>query len=924
MAEISALSKPGVRVFQELSDEQSAQRRPILQPAVIAQAFQLVGKVAGDSAGALAGVYVGDELADIDYPGLLSEAEVDNYSGTYDGEPDLLDEVIVEIEDANATFDVSDDDEVVISSAGVDIGKALTTYVQVLGPTIVTTQAGLKRLTFPSSVDLFALGVRANGAYYLRFATATADLVDPARSIPSSEVDPNTGLSQDYQIIGVPARNVIDVQILGEEWAGFDGETAVQAEIRLYPAGEGILIAPHEDGAGIDLPASDTFTIVNAGVNFLGSRPVQPGDVLRITTNQDDIVGDAAIIVDNVESIPTTLAPTTPATTLAGTTLASTTPVPAVEGSGVVGIDTPILAGNVFTDADANFVAAGVTANMYLRFIQDAADLDGSYGQVVTRNVKDVRITNVSATALTLATALISESPNTGKSFQYQVVLKNQPSANNTSDVKIIAVLGPQSVQLETALTAEARTLSREFEFSIIRQRVPNGNVRISYRALRGDLADTFTEVQADDTQGLTQLVTRLGPIASGQRNPLALMAALCAFQTTDSIGAVAVRHWTQEEVGKALDVLGAQPQVYGIAIGTQDETLNSLVIAHVNQFSDPDERLGLERYCALSYRFPFQDVVLATQTGSTALLQVQGDRTHVKIPSGASYDFSEVRPNHVLKLDPNGTGRTIGFNVGGAEIERDEVRIVAVIGTNELVLAEEIHSSEGSTVAGPWRIDTHVREKMELASIIANFNAAIGNRRVESVFPADVIANVDGGDETLPSYYYCAGSIGLRAAQAPGKPMTFAPTAGFSGVVGDVFSEEHYDIMAGGGTWIIYQAAPGAPLAARHQLTTDVASIIRQESSIRVALDFTAKKFRTELRPLIGRRNITERFIQQELRPRAEGILTSLIEEDVLDENSSIIKIERDPNKSDRVLFTVRAVTLKPYNEGDVILAVE
>jgi len=926
MAEVTAKPKPGVRVFQEFSDEESLLRRPILQPAVIAQAFQLVGKVLGDAQGAVAGVYTGDEILNIAYPDLLSEAEVDNFAATYEGSPDLLDEVIVEIDDVNGTFDVSDDDEVVIDSAGVDLGKALTVYKQILGGTIVTTELGLKRLTFPSSIDLFALGARVGD--FIRFATGVADLIDPARSAPSSEIDPLTGLSQDFQIIGIPARNVVDVQIEGSTWAGFDGETAVQAEVRRYPAGTGVLIAPHEDGAGISLTATTTLVISNAGVNFLGSRPVQPGDCIEFTSSQDAIVGDAAVIVDNVEAFPTTLVPTTSATTPAGTTLAPTTLVVPPIGSGVLGMNVPILAGNILSDADGDFISAGVTSDMYLRFVQEVADLDGVFGVVVTRNVKDIRISSVTAGALTLATALISEAPTSGKSFQYQIIRKNQPVAvaDNIGPIRIVGVLGPQSLELETSLAIEAATLSREFEFTITRKRVPTGDIRISYRALRGDLTGTFTEVQADPTQGMTQLVGAVGPIVGDEKNPLGLMAAMCALQTTDAIAAVAVKHWTLAEVGDALDVLGTQPQVYGIAIGTQDPTLNSLVIAHVEKFSAPAERLGLERYAALSYRFPFQDAVLAVQTGSTALLEVQGDRTRVKIPSGAAYTFAEVKPNHVLKLDPSGLGTTFGFNVGGAEVERNEVRVIAVIGTDTLVLAEEIHTSEGSTIAGPWRIDTHVREKFELAAIIANFNASIANRRIESVFPADVKANVDGSEEVLPSYYYCAGSIGLRAAQAPGNPMTFAPTAGFSGTVGgqDVFSEEHFNIMAGGGTWIIIQEAPGAPVAARHQLTTDTASLIRSESSIRTALDFTAKMFRSELRPLIGRRNLTQKFITQELRPRAEAILSSLIADNVLDTDSSIIKVERDPNKSDRVIFTVRTVTLKPYNEGDVILAIE
>lgn len=920
MAELVVKEKPDVTVFQEFDGETPLLRRPILQPAVVAQAFQLVGSLVPGDDGAVGGSYVGQQLV-MAYPGLLPGAEVDDFSALHDDEPNLLDEVVVEVVDAKGTFDVSDDDQTTIAASGVTLGKALHTWNTILSGTVVTTEAGTTRLTFSSEVDLLALGAAIGDK--LRFATLASELIDPAAAAISSEVDSDTGLPQEFDIIGIPARNAVDVAILGETWSGFVGEATVQAEIRRYPSGEGVVVAPHADGTGADIAASTTFTIVNAAIDFRDD-PVLPGDFLRFTQVFGEIVGDAAIVIDNVEDVvtapPTTLPPTTPAP------VTSTPDV--VAGSGVLGVGLPIQAGKIFTDLDATFVSDGVTADQdVLRFITDEDDLSGVNGVVSQRNLDDIQIIEViSETQLRLAKGLVTESPGAGKSFQYNVVKKNQVVAleGNQDEFEILAVLGANSLLLKTAPVVEARTSGREFEFSIIRKRVVNGTVRISYRALRSDLVGTVTEVQADNEFGTTFLVSRLGPILSS--NPLSLMAALCVTQTTESISAVAVHHWTLEEVGKALDALASQEAIYGIAMGTQDPTFLSLLKEHVDKFSDPNQRNGLERYMVASYRLPRQDVVVETVTGSANALAIQAQRDRVQVPSGASWAATDAMPNYVLDLDPLGTGRTVAFDVSGAKVLRSSVKVTAVIGSNVLQLLEELHADEGSTLSGPYRLLTQVRELEENAQRIAQFNASIADRRVVSVFPPDIRANVNGTEETLPSYYAAAAIVGKRGSLTPSLPMTFRPIAGLAGTVGGQgeYSEFHFNIMAGGGTWILFQDAyPDGPVLTRHQLTTDTASLERSEDSIRTALDYGAKLFRIELRPLIGQVNLTDEFVKQELRPRCEGILQSLIDDDVFGRDSSVITVEVHPTRKDTAIIRVRVETLKPFNYADVIFVI-
>jgi hypothetical protein len=920
MAELVVKEKPDVTVFQEFEGETPVLRRPVLQPAVAAQCFQHVGSLIPGDSGASAGSYAGAAIT-YNYPDLLAGALVDDLSSSHVDEPNLLDEVVVEVEDSIDTFDVSDDDQTVVASAGVTLGKALKTFKLLVSGTVVTTEAGETRLTFPSTLNLRALGVQVGDV--IEFATLAADVIDPASTAISAEIDTATGLPQQFNIIGLPALNAVDVAILGESWDGFIGETNVQVEVRRYPGGEGVVVAPHEDGTGADIAASTTFSIVNSAIDFLAD-PVQPGDFLRLTDDYANIVGDAAIVIDNVEVVvtpaPTTLPPTTGAPV--------TEPPDVIQGTGILGIGVPLNAGKIFTDLDATFVADGVVADQdFLRAISDEDDLNGVNGIVTVRNLTDLQIIEViSETQLRLANSLVTESPGAAKSFQYNVVKKNQPVAlaTNLLDIKILAVLGANSLLLEAAPAVEARTDSREFEFAIIRTQVVNGPVLISYRALRTDLAGQTVEVQAGTDSDMTFLVSRLGPILS--TNPLALMAALAATQTTESISAVAVSHWTLEDVGVALDALASQESIYGIAMGTQDATFLSLLQAHVEKFSNPINRNGLERYMVGSWRFPRQSVIVPTVTGASNALAVQAQRNRVVVPSGADWDATDALPNYVIDFDPDGTGRTVAFDVGGAKVLRSSVKITAVIGTDTLQLLETVHADEGGSISGPYEVLTQVRELSENAQRIAEFNNSIGDRRVVSIFPADIKTNVDGTEETLPAYYAAAGIVGRRSATTPSLPLTNRAIAGLSGTSGGqgIYSNEHFDQMAGGGTWILFQETwPDGPVITRHQLTTDISSVQRSEDSIRTAVDYAAKYFRTQMRPLIGKVNITDDFIAHELRPRAEALLETLIGDDIIDKASSLILVERSQVEATTVVITARIASLKPFNYLDITFVI-
>lgn len=910
-AEIARSPKPGPRVYQVFEKQDANLIRPLMQAAVVGQAFDIVTEADG-------GEYAGEALASIAFPDLREGAEVDDFSADYVGEPNLLDEVVVKIVDANGTFDVTEDDQVTITAAGVALGAALVTWRTLVSPTRVSTAEDGDEVTFPVGTDLLAAGVRVGDK--IVFTTNPADIVTN-RGIVSGEVDSVSGLPYEFMITAILGRNVARVALMGVVWNGFIGETDIEAVVRRYPAGTGTIMEQDDGGAGINLPASSTFQPTNSDIDFIAAG-LQPGDQIVFIDDSLDMVGVSSILIDNVAT-PTTEAPMTmPPTTITPTTLAPTTAWEGL-GTGVLAVNAPILPGVVFTDADAEFLSAGVKAGDELRFITDESDLSGDGGAVVTRNVKRFRIAQdaSSETSITLETALTGESPPSGKYFQYQVVRVNQPvaEANNKRPFTVRRVVGVRNVLLDRDMTAETRTLSRQFEFKVIRTGVPNGPILISYRALRSDLTGTFLEVGADVSGGMTDLVSKLGQISL--LNPAALMAYAAAVNTPYAVGVAVATHMDQVGVAAALEVIGSRVEAYGIAIATQDAALQQLVMAHVNDYSNPDHFSGRERYAVCSQRYAGKDTVIETQTGSTNELTVQATRTKVKLGNAATIDFTQVRPGMYINFDPNGTGATVPFNVNSAEVFRSRAKIVAVLSAFEVQLLEAVHANQATAIQD-YSIETHDYTKEEIALNVARTSQAIGDRRVVNLFPEDVVMSIAGTDTVVPSYYMAAGIVGRRSAIAPSKPLTNEPIFGFSGVVDRAFSEDQHQIMRGGGTWVLEQLGRG-PIVSQHQLTTDRTSVQTQEDSIRTAIDYLAKMFNFQFQTIVGKHNLTKAFITNTCWPLAEAVMKDAVDQGVIDDTAQVVSVARDAIHPDHLKVIVRAPTLKPLNYPDITILI-
>jgi len=186
------------------------------------------------------------------------------------------------------------------------------------------------------------------------------------------------------------------------------------------------------------------------------------------------------------------------------------------------------------------------------------------------------------------------------------------------------------------------------------------------------------------------------------------------------------------------------------------------------------------------------------------------------------------------------------------------------------------------STISPTWIANSFTGTSAGFASYALKakfaFDAFINNKKYKAgtEITAAIWAEVKdagwaGGDGMVtvkvpvPGYYYPAMVVGQIIGEFPEQPLTNLPTTGLEETYGsgDYFNEAQLNIMAEGGTYIMVQTNPSAPIVSRHQLTTDMTQVSKRELSIVKALDYVAKFIRKSMVPYIGRYTITPAFLK-------------------------------------------------------------
>jgi len=406
-----------------------------------------------------------------------------------------------------------------------------------------------------------------------------------------------------------------------------------------------------------------------------------------------------------------------------------------------------------------------------------------------------------------------------------------------------------------------------------------DSKVVVGYRMLRSDRA-TYIELD-----GIDAIQTQIGKI--GVENPLALGAYNALINAGTTVYVFGVSGYTTTDYDYALAAASAK-DVYAISPMTQDTTVASNTVAHVNTYSTPEAKR--ERIAVIS-----RPALTSPDLTNTAIKGTVANEY-----AGQAYELSNRRVTYVLPPM--------------AYVQ--ERKHISQLRPNYV-------DSMMKTMNTAFPITGLKAKLIETITLSSGIKYYAGTEITQAIWSGMVKDNAYIGDYftvryPVPGYVMAAVVAGQIAGYPPQQGFTNLNIAGNIVEVkysSDWFSETQLDTIAGGGNYIMYQRNPSSAIRCRHSLMTDMSSVERRELSITKVLDYVAKTLRNAFDPYIGRYNITPDFLQKlstivqavKVTLQRAGIIADLVLE----------AVKQDDTQRDVVLVSV---LVKPYYPANYI----
>jgi hypothetical protein len=773
---------------------------------------------------------------------------------------------------------------------------------------------------------------------------------DFTTSIPSTGSVPSTTT---YLQFGAPAAG----QVLREVLYVVDDERLV------IESGEGTLTAQNwvvgeESATGSDGVTNGTSTFVSVSALFettIQAAGAVPAGTFHIEIEGDGVYEVATVVSDTEITVTGTTGTATGQTYtvietvssglgdgdtkadtvflsvdggLTGLVATQSVNVGGTEAAAIASVtdDFELALGGSLTDgADRTFSVVDTAASLSLSFDVDAEDI----------LVQLARVAGISGnTHAEIVTAITSDADPAFNPVVSDIITAAAAGAGSFTE----ADLG--SYAFDGGANEEQLLLDAD----LIGSATPTAQVYVSYRALRVDLSAASSDPQLIEIDNQDTRESLLGPATT--ENPLSLAVFFMLTNSpTNSVFALGVGavtptkpNGTLEAYNEALDFLEGQ-DVYSVVTLTQDLTVAQALETHVDAMSAPTEKS--ERIGWFNSPMPDFENALVVASG------VAGNTGTIAGPTpGATEEFSTsvnladagVQAGDILVVTALADATTSPSSVDGTVGPLYGVALTGVKTGDDFVA--EITGSELDTSAtgAPanltdwntlvdvswtiYRAGAAITQRGTQASVVASVGEGFANRRMFHVWPDEVTADIGGTAFIIPGFYAAAAWAAKRGTAAPQQGLSNSTIAGFTGVRNSngYFSKSQLDLIAGGGTYITIQESQNQPLRCRHQLSTDVSSIEKQEQSITTAIDFLAKFLRAGLKKQVGTFNITQSYLDA-LATTVQGLLRSQIESGTVT-SATLLSIAVDDVRPDKV--NVKIEVDPPYPANLIEITIE
>jgi hypothetical protein len=464
-----------------------------------------------------------------------------------------------------------------------------------------------------------------------------------------------------------------------------------------------------------------------------------------------------------------------------------------------------------------SYIDSAVTSYTLSTTIQTVVTSSGLNGSVTNFTLVDSLPSTTTTGTVSTQTVRVSVQ----KAYTDQPLLGNNPFTS--------------AVQVDTSLAGTASTVTLKAGVSLSYGPVISGTVYLAYKALRTDLAGRVLTINDSN-----DLVGQLGVISSS--NPLALAIQIALSNTTGRIRAIAVA--SDDLTGHEAALTTAEGErLYFLTPLTQNVSIIAAYKAHCIQMSTPINaawRMVLANTAMPLVSAVGQYTLASPNTGAVTTLS---GSSYILYVANATFISDGVVPGDVIYF----TAASVGGQVGAHQV-------TSVIDNQHLVV------NTTATATGISYYITRSMSKTQTAAAVAAASSQYSTSKVVHVQPDLVGVNVDGVTQFLPGYYLCAGLAGMGAGFAVQQGFT---NVGIAGVVdlqhsNFYFSKADMNTMAGAGTCLFVQETQGGNPYCRHELTTDMSTLVYREILLVKEADYLSYYYHDILKSFIGSWNIT------------------------------------------------------------------
>lgn len=787
------------------------------------------------------------------------------------------------------------------------IGKVLNITVDGGTPLVVTVTAGA------TSVPLFLADLNAQ----LIGATASDDGTGHLK-IASNSFGPNSTI-----LLGSGNLNSV---------VGFtNGASSTGVAISVIDDGNGDNFSPLISFQGYDFTATALAAIVTGTVSLASlnypadlagkTLSISDGQTVQTVTFSSSVAGQAAVLT----AINAVLGPA-----VGGRITATAT------GGNLLQLAHSLLG----TDAIINIVGGTAVATLGLTvgithgtngvvFAGDELFIDGVSAGLVTA---------VAPGGVTSVLKVDNQKPLSANIGSYWYIMAKNLTGSGSRPTPQLVVDANGAAKLKHGIL-------RDTNGSMVNPTQARAPIYLSYTAVRKDLSPSARHAGLVRIDSQTMLESIMSPIDTTNPLALGLFFALVnapGVQVTglgvDAVSADAP-FGTPEAFNRAAEFLEAF-EVYAIAPLTHDSTVAQIFNTHVNFMSEPGqkgERIVLHN--SMQPTHEVDDLVASGANGNT--VGTGGTQFDTGIPNLSALLLNkDVNPVGTIPVSA-GVFLDIASDAKSYSISSISGSVITIrtsfnAGTNDdsfysttalnvaPLPSQLIQEAFAIRIRGAALVNADgTPDKQAIAETYAAVSQSYLNRRFWHTAPDSAAATIGGVEQVINGFYMNAGIVGMIGQQPPQQSFTNFPMSGYTRVIGSTnfFSERQMNIMAAGGTYIIVQDAPSAPLIARMALTTDLTSVETRTDSITKVVDFTAKFLRRSLKNFIGRFNITQAFLDQ-LGTVISGVGGYLVEAGILI-GFNLNNIIQDEDAPDTVLVDVLLDVPYPANYIRITLVI-